>query len=143
MIYIVFIYPTCLLFMFIAVLCAEIMTCNRNLKMHDKRLVIFPSLANLKFLSLGISRNCKTNIALCCLTCHVLSLNVLFGHFCAYFPIPFSICVCSRSSCNGSNCNSVKVILGEIYTTVVRPYLNKFSKIKTNLDIVIFIYHEI
>ena len=136
--YIVFVYPTCLLFMFIAVLCAEIMTCNRNLKMQDERLVIFPTFASLKFFSLGISRNCKTNLALCCSTCHVLSLYVLFGHFCAYFPIPYSICVYSRSSSNDSNYNNV-IILGEIYTTAVRPCLNKFSKIRTTVNIVIFI----
>ena len=34
---------------------------------------------------------CKKNIALCSARCIVLSVYILFGHFCAYFPIPFCL----------------------------------------------------
>ena len=112
-------------------MCLEIMICN--LKMQSQSSRIFPSLAHLNLWSWEIFPNCKTNLALCCSTCHVLSLYVLFGHFCAYFPIPYRICVHSSSSCNESNYKNVQI--GENFTTAVRPCLNKFFRVRTDLCI--------
>ena len=35
------------------------------------------------------------SIALCGVRCTVLTLSALYGHFSAYFPIPFRLVVCS------------------------------------------------
>ena len=94
-----------------------------------------PSLAQLKRWTWGKkSVNCRTNLALCCAKCHVLSLYVLFGQFSAYFPIPYSLELYSRLSYVKSNCNTVELlVIGNLFTTTaVKPCLNKFYKMKTN-----------
>ena len=94
-----------------------------------------PSLAQLKRWTWGKkSVNCKTNLALCCAKCHVLSLYVLFGQFSAYFPIPYSLDLYSRLSYVKSNCNTVELlVIGNLFTTTaVKPCLNKFYQMNTN-----------
>ena len=76
----------------------------------------------------------KMNLALCCSSCQVLSMFVLFGCFYAYFPIPFSIGDGLASRLNLKVC--VVFLMEEIVSTAVcqRLIKNKILKFTKKLE---------